>query len=135
MSCISSRLTRFVSLLVISALLISSLPTMAFAQNEPSSQESSSSKSSISVHPTRVVQNRTSEFCTTYEMSDGSYQAKFSQTPLNYLNKDGIWREIDTNLSKETTTVGQQDLPALALTPALSKKILVLFAKYLVLLP
>lgn len=51
-------------------------------------------------------------------MSDGTYQAKLSQTPLNFSDEHGIWREIDTNLSKESTTVGKANIPAVALTPA-----------------
>lgn len=58
-----------------------------------------SSRAQDSTEPQPVVVDALStEFSTTIQNPDGSYEMTASSGPVNYLDSDGIWRPIDTDL-------------------------------------
>ena len=104
------KFNRIVSLILSVTLIFSFLPSAAFAAESPAdtstqttftnSESLQAGLSSQEASPTvvREIVSERDAYSRHYLLSDGTYEARISQNPVNYQDEQGAWKAIDTDL-------------------------------------
>lgn len=98
------RLTRFLSIVLVLAMLLQMLPVQSFATTDSESFAAEAVTDQPDVSVLGEVEELREEDTKHFRLSDGSFIAVSYGIPVHYEDEDGSWQDIDNSLTMDSAT-------------------------------